>query len=93
MTAACSAISEATFYAMTHTLLSRYVIQIVRTHKLSYSAQFDLEKPIKIRIATLMKCTCTNGTEVQGEEADRVYTPDLTGKHKSSASHLLKDAS
>ncbi|XP_056602494.1 interleukin-13 receptor subunit alpha-2 [Triplophysa dalaica] len=53
--------------------------RIIRTHKLSYSAQFDLEKPIKIRIVTLMKCTCTNGTEVQGEEADREYTPDLTG--------------
>lgn len=53
--------------------------KIVRTPKLSYSAQFDLEKPIKIRIVTLMKCTCTNGTEVQGEEAERVFTPDLTG--------------
>lgn len=72
--------SEATFHAMTHTFLSIYVMQIIRTHKLSYSAQFDLEKPIKIRIVTLMKCTCANGTEVQGEEADREYTPDLTGK-------------
>lgn len=53
--------------------------RIVRTHKLSYSAQFDLEKPIRIRIVTLMKCTCTNGTEVQGEEAEREYTPDITG--------------
>ncbi|XP_051978624.1 interleukin-13 receptor subunit alpha-2-like isoform X2 [Xyrauchen texanus] len=51
----------------------------VRTVKLNYTAQFDLEKPVKVKILTLLKCTCTNGTEVQGEETERVYTPELPG--------------
>ncbi|XP_051531804.1 interleukin-13 receptor subunit alpha-2-like isoform X2 [Myxocyprinus asiaticus] len=51
----------------------------VRTLKLNFAAQFDLEKPVKVRMLTLLKCPCTNGTEVQGEETERVYTPELTG--------------
>uniref|UniRef100_A0A673N578 Interleukin-13 receptor subunit alpha-2-like n=1 Tax=Sinocyclocheilus rhinocerous TaxID=307959 RepID=A0A673N578_9TELE len=51
----------------------------VRTVKLTYAAQFDLEKPVKVRILTVLKCACTNGTEVQGEENEWVYTPETTG--------------
>nr|QAB32952.1 interleukin-13 receptor alpha-2 [Ctenopharyngodon idella] len=51
----------------------------VRTVKLTYAAQFDLEKPVKVRILTMLKCACTNGTEVQGEETEKVYTPEPTG--------------
>lgn len=51
----------------------------VRTVKLTYAAQFDLEKPVKLRILTVLKCACTNGTEVQGEETETVYTPEPTG--------------
>lgn len=56
------------------------VVQSVRTVKLTYAAQFDLEKPVKVRILTMLKCACTNGTEVQGEEKEWVYTPEPTGK-------------
>ncbi|XP_043094974.1 interleukin-13 receptor subunit alpha-2 isoform X2 [Puntigrus tetrazona] len=51
----------------------------VRTAKLTYTAQFDLEKPIKVRMLTVLKCACTNGTEVQGEETEWVYAPEPTG--------------
>ncbi|XP_048042912.1 interleukin-13 receptor subunit alpha-2 isoform X2 [Megalobrama amblycephala] len=51
----------------------------VRTVKLTYAAQFDLEKPVKVRMLTMLKCACTNGTEVQGEETEKVYTPEPTG--------------
>lgn len=56
------------------------VVQSVRTVKLTYAAQFDPEKPIKVRILTVLKCACTNGTEVQGEETEWVYTYEPTGK-------------
>lgn len=56
------------------------VLQSVRTVKLTYAAQFDLEKPVKVRILTVLKCACTNETEVQGEETEWVYTPEPTGK-------------
>lgn len=56
------------------------VVQSVRTVKLTYAAQFDLEKPVKLRILTLLKCACTNGTEVQGKETEWAYTPEPTGK-------------
>uniref|UniRef100_A0A8C1N4F9 Interleukin 13 receptor, alpha 2 n=1 Tax=Cyprinus carpio TaxID=7962 RepID=A0A8C1N4F9_CYPCA len=55
----------------------------VRTVKLTYAAQFDPEKPIKVRILTVLKCACTNGTEVQGEEKEWVYTPEPTGVAES----------
>lgn len=55
-------------------------VQSVRTVKMTYSAQFDLEKPVTVRMLTVLKCACTNGTEVQGEEIERVFTPELTGK-------------
>lgn len=61
-------------------LPSLCVVQSVRTVKLTYAAQFDLEKPVKVRILTMLKCACTNGTEVQGEETEKVYTPEPTGK-------------
>uniref|UniRef100_A0A672PTY4 Interleukin-13 receptor subunit alpha-2-like n=1 Tax=Sinocyclocheilus grahami TaxID=75366 RepID=A0A672PTY4_SINGR len=55
------------------------VVQSVRTVKLTYAAQFDLEKSVKVRILTVLKCACTNGTEVQGEETEWVYTREPTG--------------
>ncbi|KAL6463310.1 hypothetical protein MHYP_G00277010 [Metynnis hypsauchen] len=51
----------------------------VRTVRLSYEAQFDLEKPIQLRMLTLVKGACTNDTEVLGEEVELVHTPEHTG--------------
>ncbi|XP_056093856.1 interleukin-13 receptor subunit alpha-2 isoform X1 [Rhinichthys klamathensis goyatoka] len=51
----------------------------VRTVKLTYAAQFDLEKPVTVRMLTVLKCACNNGTEVQGEETERMFTPEPTG--------------
>ncbi|TRY57380.1 hypothetical protein DNTS_024961, partial [Danionella cerebrum] len=55
----------------------------IRTTRLSYAAQFDLEKPVRVKILTVLKCTCTNGTEVQGEETEMVYTTEPTGLAES----------
>ncbi|KAI4904192.1 hypothetical protein NFI96_010836 [Prochilodus magdalenae] len=51
----------------------------VRTLKLSYEAQFDLEKPIEVRMFTLVKGFCTNDTEVHGEEVEFVHIPEHIG--------------
>ncbi|XP_067296226.1 interleukin-13 receptor subunit alpha-2 [Pseudorasbora parva] len=51
----------------------------VRTVKLAYAAQFDLEKPVMVKMLTMLNCACTNGTEVQGEETEMVYTSEPTG--------------
>ncbi|KAM9440771.1 interleukin-13 receptor subunit alpha-2 [Clarias gariepinus] len=51
----------------------------VRTSKLSYMAQFNLEKPIQVRMLTLLKGPCTNGTEMTGEEIEFVQTPERKG--------------
>lgn len=51
----------------------------VRTTRLSYEAQFDLEKPIQVRMLTLVKGVCTKQSEVQGEEVEFVHTPEHTG--------------
>lgn len=74
------AIIIASFVICDSELPSLCVVQSVRTVKLTYASQFDLEKPVKVRILTMLKCACTNGTEVQGEETEKVYTPEPTGK-------------
>ncbi|XP_026880982.2 interleukin-13 receptor subunit alpha-2 [Electrophorus electricus] len=51
----------------------------VRTLRLSYAAQFDLEKPVQVRMLTLIKGACTNGTEILGEEVKFEHTPEHTG--------------
>uniref|UniRef100_A0A3B1IGI5 Interleukin 13 receptor, alpha 2 n=1 Tax=Astyanax mexicanus TaxID=7994 RepID=A0A3B1IGI5_ASTMX len=51
----------------------------VRTTGLSYKAQFDLEKPIQVRMLTLVNGACTKHSEVQGEEVEFVHTPEHTG--------------
>jgi len=67
------------------------VVQSVRTVKLTYAAQFDLEKPVMVRMLTVLKCACTNGTEVQGEETERVFTPERTGKRFKNYSTSLNE--
>ncbi|XP_030636957.1 interleukin-13 receptor subunit alpha-2 isoform X2 [Chanos chanos] len=51
----------------------------IRTSRLSYSAQFDLMKPIRVRLRTLLRGKCTNGTEIQSEEVELIQEPDLKG--------------
>uniref|UniRef100_A0A667WZ43 Interleukin 13 receptor, alpha 2 n=1 Tax=Myripristis murdjan TaxID=586833 RepID=A0A667WZ43_9TELE len=38
---------------------------IIRTSKRTYSAQFDLGKQVQVRVYTLLKGSCTNGSEVK----------------------------
>ncbi|XP_066514919.1 interleukin-13 receptor subunit alpha-2 [Hoplias malabaricus] len=51
----------------------------VRTMKLSYEAQFDLEKPIQLKMLTLVKGPCTSGVEVLGKEEEFVETFEHKG--------------
>ncbi|XP_076866934.1 interleukin-13 receptor subunit alpha-2 isoform X2 [Brachyhypopomus gauderio] len=59
----------------------------VRTLRLSYAAQFDLEKPIQVRMLTLLKGACTNGTEILGEEVKFEHTP----KHSGISGSRIRD--
>ncbi|XP_062845003.1 interleukin-13 receptor subunit alpha-2 [Trichomycterus rosablanca] len=51
----------------------------VRTLRLFYTAQFDLEKPVQVRMLTLLKGACTSGTEILGDEVEVVNTPEHSG--------------
>ncbi|KAF7688904.1 interleukin-13 receptor subunit alpha-2 [Silurus meridionalis] len=59
----------------------------VQTSRLYYSDQFDLEKPIQVRLLTLLKGSCTNGTDVLGEEVELVHMPE----HKGVAGSRIRD--
>ncbi|MCJ8750272.1 hypothetical protein PDJAM_G00260720, partial [Pangasius djambal] len=51
----------------------------VQTSRLFYAAQFNLEKPIEVRMLTLLKGSCTNGTDILGEEVKFVHMPEHKG--------------
>ncbi|KAK3527546.1 hypothetical protein QTP86_026651 [Hemibagrus guttatus] len=59
----------------------------VQTSKLFYAAQFNLEKPIRVRMLTLLKGLCTNGTSILGKEVEHVYT----FQHKGLAGSRIRD--
>ncbi|XP_027000007.1 interleukin-13 receptor subunit alpha-2 [Tachysurus fulvidraco] len=59
----------------------------VQTNKLFYAAQFDLEKPIRLKMLTLLKGLCTNGANILGQEVELVHT----FKHEGLAGSRIRD--
>ncbi|KAM3869215.1 interleukin-13 receptor subunit alpha-2 [Diretmus argenteus] len=52
----------------------------IRTAKRTYSAQFDLMKEVRVRVYTLLKGPCTNGSEVKSTRyTELVQPPASTG--------------
>ncbi|XP_028977105.1 interleukin-13 receptor subunit alpha-2 isoform X1 [Esox lucius] len=52
---------------------------VIRTVRTWYSAQFDLEKEVRVRISTLLRGACVNGTEIMSPVSETVLTPTFTG--------------
>ncbi|KAL0994063.1 hypothetical protein UPYG_G00117320 [Umbra pygmaea] len=52
---------------------------VIRTVRTSYNAQFDLEKEVRVRIATLLRGGCVNGTELKSPFAETILPPKVTG--------------
>ncbi|KAJ7996649.1 hypothetical protein DPEC_G00239230 [Dallia pectoralis] len=52
---------------------------VIRTVRTWYSAQFDLEKEVRVRISTLLRGACVNGTELMSPFTEIVIKPTLTG--------------
>ncbi|XP_017316145.1 interleukin-13 receptor subunit alpha-2 [Ictalurus punctatus] len=59
----------------------------VQTSRLFYAAQFNLEKPIQVRMLTLLKGSCTNGSDILGEDVEFVHMPE----HKGVADSRIRD--
>lgn len=54
--------------------------QAVRTPKSSYSAQFDLMKEVRVRVATLLSGPCTGGRMTKSKNyTELVRKPPSTG--------------
>ncbi|XP_037322576.2 interleukin-13 receptor subunit alpha-2 isoform X2 [Pungitius pungitius] len=52
----------------------------IRTPGTEYSAQFDLMKDVRVRVYTVLRGSCTNGTVVQSRDfAELVQKPSSTG--------------
>ncbi|XP_041750107.1 interleukin-13 receptor subunit alpha-2 isoform X1 [Coregonus clupeaformis] len=51
---------------------------VIRTVRTWYSAQFDLEKEVRVRISTLLRGACTNGTELKSPFTEIVLPPNNT---------------
>lgn len=52
----------------------------IRTTKRTYSAQFDLGKEVKVRVYTLLRGSCTNGSEVKSARyTELIQKPASTG--------------
>ncbi|XP_035289679.1 interleukin-13 receptor subunit alpha-2-like isoform X3 [Anguilla anguilla] len=60
----------------------------IRTTHLSYSAQFDLEKDVHVRVHTLLRGPCVNGSEVQSPGAEVVLKPPDKGSIGSKIKSL-----
>uniref|UniRef100_A0A667X528 Interleukin 13 receptor, alpha 2 n=1 Tax=Myripristis murdjan TaxID=586833 RepID=A0A667X528_9TELE len=61
---------------------------IIRTSKRTYSAQFDLGKQVQVRVYTLLKGSCTNGSEVKSARyTELIKEPTSTGE----SSNLIQD--
>lgn len=55
--------------------------QVIRTPGRSYSAQFDLMKDVKVRVYTVLRGLCTNGTTLMSSHyAEVVQKPSNTGQ-------------
>ncbi|XP_041707176.2 interleukin-13 receptor subunit alpha-2 isoform X1 [Coregonus clupeaformis] len=52
---------------------------VIRTVRTCYRAQFDLEKEVRVRISTLLRGACTNGTELKSPFTEIVLPPNNTG--------------
>ncbi|XP_036381448.1 interleukin-13 receptor subunit alpha-2-like [Megalops cyprinoides] len=61
---------------------------IIRTTQLSYSAQFDLEKDAHVRVSTLLRGPCVNGSEVQSLPVEAVLKPHRKGPMGSKVKGL-----
>lgn len=53
---------------------------MIRTVRTWYRAQFDLEKEVRVRISTVLKGACTNGTELKSTFTEMVLQPNNTGE-------------
>ncbi|KAJ8348197.1 hypothetical protein SKAU_G00267860 [Synaphobranchus kaupii] len=60
----------------------------IRTTDLSYNAQFDLEKDVRVRVHTLLGGPCVNGSEVQSPGAEVVLKPPDKGSTGSKIKSL-----
>nr|XP_029476653.1 interleukin-13 receptor subunit alpha-2-like isoform X2 [Oncorhynchus nerka] len=52
---------------------------VIRTVRTWYRAQFDLEKEVRVRISTVLRGACTNGTELKSPFTKIVLPPNNTG--------------
>ncbi|XP_038821240.1 interleukin-13 receptor subunit alpha-2-like isoform X2 [Salvelinus namaycush] len=52
---------------------------VIRTVRTWYRAQFDLEKEVRVRISTVLRGACTNGTELKSPFTEMVLPPNNTG--------------
>lgn len=58
--------------------------QAVRTNRNTYSAQFDLMREVRVRVYTLLRGPCTNGTLVKSSNcAQLVQAPSSAGESPS----------
>ncbi|KAG7484750.1 hypothetical protein MATL_G00053320 [Megalops atlanticus] len=60
----------------------------IRTTQLSYSAQFDLEKDARVRVSTLLRGPCVNGSEVYSLPVEAVLKPLRKGSMGSKVKGL-----
>lgn len=58
--------------------------QAVRTNKNTYSAHFDLMREVRVRVYTLLRGPCTNGTLVKSSNCtQQVKRPSSAGESLS----------
>lgn len=63
--------------------------QAVRTNKNTYSAQFDLMREVRVRVYTLLRGPCTNGTVVKSSNCTQlVQRPSSAGESQSKQQDL-----
>ncbi|KAJ8412431.1 hypothetical protein AAFF_G00127670 [Aldrovandia affinis] len=60
----------------------------IRTTDRSYSAQFDLEKEVHVRVHTLLRGPCVNGAEIQSHGVEAVLKPPDKGSTGSKIKSL-----
>ncbi|XP_033877077.1 interleukin-13 receptor subunit alpha-2-like [Acipenser ruthenus] len=60
----------------------------VRTTHLKHSARFDLGKEAKVKVQSLLKGQCTNGSELQSVWAERTLQPSQEGIPESRIKNL-----
>nr|XP_015206590.1 PREDICTED: interleukin-13 receptor subunit alpha-2 [Lepisosteus oculatus] len=55
----------------------------IRTKNFNYSAQFDLGKEVQVKIQTLLRGQCSNGTDVLSLPAEKTVLPSRNGSSES----------